>query len=129
MAWTAPTVEEFKTRFPVFAAVADSTVQTVLDEAVGEVGPSWIETDRTPGVLYLTAHLLADQVPGGSGAGGSAAVTGPIRRRKVGDVETEFAGVAGGSSTGGALDSYRGTAYGIRYLSLMRRNFPAIAAV
>lgn len=130
MAWTPPTVEDFKTRFPVFAAVPEATVQAVLDEAVESVGPSWIERDRTPGVLHLTAHLLAVQGSAGSGAGGGgAAVTGAIKRRKVGDVETEFAGVAGGAATGGALDSYRSTAYGVRYLELMRRNFPAVAVV
>lgn len=130
MTWTPPTVEEFKIRFPEFVSVADPTAQAVLDEAVGEVGESWLERDRTPGVLHLTAHLLAVSGPGASGAGGGgAAVTGAIKRRKVGDVETEFAGVGGGTSTGGALDTYRTTAYGVRFLSLMRRNFPAVAVV
>lgn len=128
--WVAPTVAEFKTRFPEFAAVAEATVQMVLDEATADVGPTWLERDRTPGVLHLTAHLLTAQGSGVSGAGGGgAAVTGAIKRRKVGDTETEFAGVAGGAATGGALDFYRSTAYGVRYLSLMRRNFPAVAVV
>lgn len=128
--WTPPTVEDFKTRFPQFASVSDATVQAVLDEAVGDVGESWLERDRTPGVLHLTAHLLTVQGSVGSGAGGGgAAVTGAVKRRKVGDTETEFAGVGGGTSTGGSLDSYRTTAYGVRYLELMRRNFPAVAVV
>lgn len=130
MAWTPPTVEEFKTRFPEFATVANETVQAVLDEAVGDVGPSWIERDRTPGVLHLAAHLLAVSGSGGLGAGGGgAAVTGAIKRRTVGDTTTEFTGISGGASTGGQLDYYRSTSYGVRYLSLMRRNFPAVAVV
>lgn len=130
MAWTPPTVEEFKIRFPEFATVADETVQAVLDEAVGDVGPSWIERDRTPGVLHLAAHLLAVSGSGGLGAGGGgAAVTGAIKRRTVGDTTTEFTGISGGSSTGGQLDYYRSTSYGVRYLSIMRRNFPAVAVV
>lgn len=130
MTWTPPTVETFKTRFPEFASRPEASVQVVLDEAVGDVGDSWAERDRTAGVLHLTAHLLAVQGSVGSGArGGGAAVTGAIKRRKVGDTETEFAGVGGGTSTGGSLDSYRSTAYGVRYLELMRRNFPAVAVV
>lgn len=128
MAWTPPTVEEFKTRYPAFADVADATVQATLDEAVGDVGESWIESDRTPAVLALTAHLLASQGLGVGAGGGGAAIVGTVKRRKVGDVEVEFAG-SGGKSTGGSLDIYRTTSYGLRYLQLMRRSFPAVAVV
>lgn len=129
MAWTAPTVADFKARFPNFASVDDATVQIVLDEAVGEVGSTWIEKDRTPAVLHLTAHMLASEglgVP--SPGGGGAAVTGAVKRRRVGDTETEFVGM-GGNTSNGPLSGYLSTAYGRRYLELMRRNFPAIAVV
>lgn len=131
MAWTPPTLEQFRTRFPEFASVPDATVEMVLDEAVGGVSERWLERDKTPGVLYLTAHLLVSQGLGVLGAGGASwAVTGAIKRRKVGDVETEFAGVGVGAGTDkGALAQYRTSTYGIQYLSLMRRNVPAVAVV
>src|SRR5262245_13292856 len=102
--WTPPTVEQFKLRFPEFANVPDATVQMILDEATAEVGPTWIPSLRTSGVLYLTAHLLASQGLGVSGAGGGgASSSGAIKRRRVGDVELEFQGVGAGLDTGGAV--------------------------
>lgn len=127
MAWVAPTVPQFKIRFPAFASVADATVQAVLDEAVGQVGETWIEASRTPAVLQLTAHLLASQGLGLGAGGSGAAIVGTIKRRKVGDVETEFAGT--GTIGSGALGMYGSTAYGREYLRLMRMNFPAVAVV
>lgn len=131
MSWTAPTPADFILRFPVFSTVDPDTIQMILDEAIAEVGESWIERDRTPAVLYLTAHLMTSQGVGASGPGdGGVAVSGAVKRRKVGDVEVEFAGLSGSSASGtSVLDSYRSTTYGQRYLLIMRRNFPAVAVV
>lgn len=129
MAWTPPTPEEFKIRFPGFASVADPTIQAFLDEATGDVGESWIEKDRTPGVLNLAAHLLATQGGVQEGLGGGVAVTGALKRRRVDDVEVEFAGVQSTGSTSSRLAGYRTTAFGQRYLELMARNFPAVRGV
>lgn len=118
MVYAPPTVDDLKARFPEFAARGDELLGLILDEAKAEVGDAWIETDRKTATLYLAAHLLASQ---GSGIGGGAAISGPVRRRRVGDVETEFAGL-GTAALGG-------TAYGQRYRDLLRRNFPAIGAV
>ena len=58
------------------------------------------------------------------------ASTGNVKRRKVGDVEVEFAGLSAASSGGGALGDYlSGTMYGRQLLLLMRLNFPAITVV
>lgn len=129
MAWSPPTVSDFKTRFPQFASVPDATVQAILDEAIPQVGETWLERDRTPGVLHLVAHLLASQGIGVIAPGGGAAVTGAVKRRKVGDVEVEFAGVGGGSGTGSFVAAYNTTSYGIKFLEYLRKNFPAIAVV
>ena len=128
MAWSPPTVADFKTRFPQFASVPDATVQAILDEAVPQVGETWLERDRTPGVLHLVAHLMASQGIGVIAPGGGSAVTGAVKRRKVGDVEVEFAGV-GGSAGGAFVAAYNTTSYGIKFLEYLRRNFPAIAVV
>lgn len=132
MTWTPPTTEDFKKRFPLFADVDDSTLQVILDEAAAEVGVEWIERDRTPAILYLAAHLLAGEgfAGGGAGGGGGAAITGTVKRRKVGDVEIEFAGVAGNAgSSGWGAGKYSSTVYGQRYETFLRRNFPAVAVV
>lgn len=123
MAWVAPTIIDLKIRFPEFDAVADSTLQAILDEAVQQVGDTWVERDRTPAIQYLAAHMLASQGLGLGGSGSSA--RGPIKRRKVGDVETEFAGSA--SASGGSGSDYGLTMYGQAFQRLLRRNFPAVA--
>lgn len=130
MAYTPPTLADFRTRFPVFASVPDPTVQAVLNEAIASVGETWVEKDRFPATLYLAAHLLASEGFGGASAGGGgAAVTGAVKRRKVGDVETEYSGIARAASGTGALASYYLTIYGQRYVALLRMNFPAVMVV
>lgn len=125
----ALSVEEFKARFPEFAPVSATTIAMVLAEAVGQVGDSWIERDRKPAQLYLAAHLLAvEGEPARTTTGAGMGTAGPVKRRKVGDVEVEFAGNGGGSS-GGAASGYMLTSYGQRYLHLLRMNFPPVAVV
>jgi hypothetical protein len=129
MAWTPPTVADFKTRFPQFASIPDATVQAILDEAIPQVGETWLERDRTPGVLHLTAHLIASQGIGVTVPGGGPAVTGAVKRRKVGDVEVEFAGTAGSAGATGLAAYYLSTSYGNVFYQLLRKNFPAVAVV
>lgn len=141
MPYTPPTPEIFKVRFPEFEPVADGLLALVLDEAIGDIGDTWVERDRARAQMYLTAHLLAmEGEPGrsqGIAAGegsGNFAVTGAVKREKVGDVEVEYAGVSsssgGGSGSSSSLSaSYGATSYGRLYLELMRRNFPAVAVV
>lgn len=133
-----PTIEEFKARFPSFANVPADVLEAVFNEALGSVGDTWTERDRPLAVMYLAAHLLASEGYGvseaGDGAGGGgAAILGPARKRKVGDVEVEFAGVSrlGGGSTGaGSITSgFLTTVYGQRYLRLLRLNHPGPVTV
>lgn len=129
MVWAPPSVATFKARFPEFASVEDATVQVFMDEAIMEVNDTWIEEYRTPGVLHLTAHLLASQGLGVSTPGDSgASVTGGVKRRTVGDVTTEFNGISSGGGSG-LVGTYSTTRYGQRYLEMKRINFPAVLAV
>jgi hypothetical protein len=134
VAYTPPSVAVFRARYPEFAAVPDATVEAVLTDAIAEVGTLWIEDDRKPAQLALTAHWLVGQgVLGGIVAAGGGAVqtAGPVASVKVGDVETTFAKASGGSSGGssGSLSDYLTTSYGQRFLALLRRSFPPVAIV
>lgn len=130
MAYVTPTAADFKARFPEFASTPDTLVTAVIAESEPYVGERWLDRDRRPAVMYLTAHTLTQEgrfaatTPAG-GAGGAS--TGPMKRRKVGDVEVEYAGAsasAGGGGGSSSLDSvYGGTIYGRQFLQLMRRNF------
>lgn len=128
MAYTPPTATDLKVRFPEFAPVSDALVSLILGEAMDMVGPTWMERDRKPATLYLAAHMLAmEGEPARSAGATGGGATGPVKRRKVGDVETEFAGFGG--PVDGSKSNYGLTAYGQRYLDLLRRNFPAVVAV
>lgn len=128
MAYVPPTAADLKVRFPEFTAVSDTLLDLILAEAQAQVGETWYERDRNPATLYLAAHMLAlEGEPGRSAGGTSGGVSGPVKRRKVGDVETEFAGF-GVSSGGASTDAgYEMTAYGRQFLRLLRLNFPAVA--
>jgi hypothetical protein len=129
MAYQAPTPATFKARYPEFAAVSDALVQLVLDDAIGDVGDTWVEKDRARAQMLLAAHTLTmEGEPGRTATGQGSAGTGAVRRRKVGDVEVEFA-TPGSSQTGFAATGYVASIYGQEYLALLRKNFPAVAAV
>lgn len=132
MTYVEPTATSFKARFPGFSSVSDAIVSAVLSEAIPQVGETWIERDRVPAILYLTAHMLImEGQPAASAAEAIKTVTrGPVKRVKVGDVETEFTGGATGSGGGsGITANLSASEYGRRYLELLRRNFPAVVAV
>lgn len=129
MAYVTPTPTSFKARYPEFAPVSDALIQLMINDAVGEVGETWVEKDRARTQMILVAHWLTmEGEPGRTASGQGSAGTGLVKRRKVGDVETEFA-TPGGSSGGSAASGYMLTAYGQEYLAIMRRNFPAVAVV
>lgn len=129
MAYVTPTPATFKARYPEFTPVSDALVQLVLNDAIDAVGDTWFERDRARAQMLLAAHMLTvEGEPGRSTTGQGAGATGPVKRRKVGDVETEFAGT-GGSAGDGSASGYAATFYGQEFLSLMRKNFPPVAVV
>lgn len=129
MAYTAPTATTFKARYPEFTPVSDTLIGLVLAEAFDDVGETWLERDRARAQMLLVAHRLTiEGEPDRSSTGASIALTGPIKRDKVGDVETEFAGVSASAGDSSIL-GYGLTSYGREFAALMRKNFPAIAVV
>ncbi len=129
MPYVAPTASTFKARYPEFDAVSDVLIGLVLQEAFDEVGDTWLERDRARAQMLLTAHKLTmEGEPDRTTTGQGTAGTGAIKRDKVGDVETEFAGVTTSAGDSSAL-GYGLTTYGREFAALMRKNFPAIAVV
>lgn len=128
MAYVAPTATTFKARYPEFAPVSDALVGLIIDEAIVQVGDTWLERDRARAQMLLAAHMLTvEGEPGRTTSGQGSAGTGTVKRRKVGDVEVEFNGF--GSTSSGGFNGFGSTSYGMQYYALMRQNFPAVAAV
>lgn len=124
MAYVPPTVDTFRIRYPEFAGVSGDLISLVLNEAIEEVGDTWIERDRAKAQMLLCAHKLSlEGEPARSTSGKGTATTGAIKRRKVGDVETEYAGVSGTAT--GVPSAYSGTSYGVQYWNLLKLNFPS----
>lgn len=131
MAYTVPTVAQFKTRFPAFAAVADSVVQSALDEALNEVSECWIERDYPLAIMLYAAHILTLSGEG-TGAEAEAAKQGLLAFQRVKSGTFEWSRGASTSSGGNPGDDdswYNLTQYGQRFLILLRRSFPAVLVV
>jgi len=123
----AITARQFLERFPEFQKVGEGKINAVIAEVAPGIGVTWMEADREPAMKYLVAHILAasgePHLSAATSAGG--VYQGVVKRRKVGDVEVEFAQVGAGAAS---LD-YSSTFYGAQYLAIARRNFPTIAVV
>ncbi|MDO9417030.1 DUF4054 domain-containing protein [Pararhizobium sp.] len=131
MAYVPPTASTFKARYPEFVTVSDVLVTLVLADAIAQVGETWLERDRARAQMLLTAHMLSmEGEPGRSATGNGVGNSGPVKRRKVGDVETEFAGAGGAAGGASGLDGlYGSTEYGKQFLALLRMNFAGPIAV
>ena len=130
-----PSASDLKARYPEFTPVNDDLVASILAEASPMVDDSWVPTDQKPAVLALAAHLLSMEgwpkrasLPAGAPLPANAGRT--IVRRKVGDVETQYADNSGSSGGGSGLTSSLSlTPYGTRFRQLLKLNAPAIALV
>lgn len=119
-----PSAAAFKQRHPTFAAVADGTVEAMISEAARSVSTAWSESDYADAIMYLAAHMIAEETTAGGTSAASKA--GAIKRVKADSVEIEYSGQA----SAGALDAaYGSTVYGRRFLALLRRNAPRALVV
>lgn len=121
MAHEVPSAAAFKARHPKFASVADGIVTAMLAEASRSVSECWSEGDYADGIMYLAAHLIAEE----NSAGGMSAASkaGPIKRVKADTVEIEYAGA---TMQDASLDA---TIYGRRFKELRRRNSARVMVV
>lgn len=110
MAYTAPTLSEFRALYPAFDTVADATVQAWLDKGETETS-AWPDADRDDGIMLFAAHKLTTQ-----GLGRQAIPAGVTSFKSGTFSATVSDGIA--SKTG-----FSATSYGRDYLALARRHF------
>lgn len=121
MSYAIPSAAEFKARHTAFASVADGTIDVMLAEASRSVSTQWSEADYGDAIMYLAAHLIAEEQS--SGGPNAASKAGAIKRVKADTVEIEY---AGSFLSDANLSS---TVYGRRFLALRQRNVPAVLVV
>lgn len=109
----AVTVASFKTRFPSFATVSNSTIEMLLAEAVVILSESYWGVKYDIGVMYYTAHLLALDL--NVSAGGYSSV-GQVSSRSVDGVSISYNTV----SQTGTEAWFASTVFGQRFLELQR---------
>jgi hypothetical protein len=116
VAYTPPTTSDLKARFPAFASVDASIIDTVLAEAVNAADDSWVnETDFRMGRMLYAAHVLT--LDGfGTGAEADQARAGLLGFTTVKSGTLEVQRPAAGK---GGMSS---TVYGARYMELLKRN-------
>lgn len=120
MAYVEPTSADLIARHPEFSAVATSRIDIFLDAAIVEIDDTWLDLDRAIAQIELACHQM---VMAGEPAisGGSSAKTGPVERKKVGDVEIQYGKWGSGGSSGYSTNFYS-TPYGVEYFRLLNRN-------
>lgn len=133
---TAPTSDQFVTRYPSFSTASPALIDELLQEALSAVDESWIERDRVPALLAYAAHLLAVELYGNPvmdmGNGQAMRVSGPLSSAAVGSVNASFGNGGNYGSTGGggmSASVLASTPYGARYLELLRRSKPPVLVV
>ena len=110
MAYTTPTLAEFRALYPAFAAVADATVSAWIAEGDAET-TAWDDVPRPKAVMLYAAHKMASQ-----GLGTGVVPAGV----------TSFKSGTFSASVSDSLASKTGmsaTSYGRDYLDLARRYF------
>lgn len=123
--YTVPTSSDLTTRFPSFAAVDPAVLGRVLAEAATRVDTTWIAGDYPLGIMLYAAHVLTlDGL--GTGAESALAAAGALgfQSMRTGSLQLER-DAAPDSLIGGRSDLER-TAYGRRFLALLRVNQPAV---
>jgi len=111
-------VQSMRLRFGEFSELDDGPIQFAIDEAARQVDNSWMSADIIPAISYLAAHYLA--VASSSADVGGRAITS----ESIGQISVSYAVGQAGSTT-----ELKSTTYGERFLSLMRRNHPAVAII
>jgi hypothetical protein len=129
MAYTFPTLDEFKARFPSLTdGKEDAFLQFFLDEAANVVDTSWRESDYKTAIMYLAAHLLASEEGAGGDAGAGVTGSGVIASESFGGMSISYdnsksAGDAAANSQWGA------TVYGRRFYQMLKLNKPSIVSI
>jgi hypothetical protein len=127
MPYVLPTVDDFTTRFPVFADRDEDQIQFCINEASRSVDDSWCEPDYQPAILYLTAHLLMTDESQDGDTPAIGPTQGGVSAEHFGPMSITYKDFPEGSLS--SSETFGTTSFGRRYLSLLHANKPPIVVV
>jgi|HubBroStandDraft_6_1064221.scaffolds.fasta_scaffold474838_1 hypothetical protein len=118
-----PTALSIKNRFPVFASVPDNVVEFSIEEASLVVDGSWgTATEQLLAISYVVAHFLMIAIQRMESGSGQI-----VSSERIGEMSISY--LAQVVPTMKDPSDWAMTAFGLRYLAILRRNVPAIAVV
>lgn len=112
MPYTVPAAADLQARYPAFANVSTTWIDTVIAEASRSVGTDWAEADYQPAIMALAAHMLTKE-----GALGAIKSGGSVASRSFDGMSVTYK--QSSSQNTSELDD---TEYGKNYLRMLRRN-------
>lgn len=128
-----PSATNIKFKFPEFITVDDSSVEFAVEEAVVACGSmtnsagdsgTWIdEANQTLAIMYYAAHLLMISIQRAQSAAGQV-----VSSERVGELSVTYAVPQMPQASDSAID-FTMTPYGVKFLGLVRSNFPAVLTV
>lgn len=110
MAYTKPTIPEFRMRYPSFDLVDDACIQMWIDEGDTET-PKFSDTTRARAVMALAAHRLAER------GFGNGVIPAGVTSFKSGTFNASVSEMQA-NRTG-----FHATVFGREYLDFARRDF------
>jgi len=120
MAYSDPSPDDMKARYPAFSDVDTATVQYWIDDSARFVDQSWSDTDYAPAKLAAAAHnMLRAGVSGIAGADTAGMTSTGVTQFRSGSFAAQFSDEAVKKAIDGGWES---TVYGQDYLALLRRN-------
>lgn len=131
MAFVTPDIDDFFERYPEFEAVDEDRVDRVLEWAISEVGPTWIEKDRVPAILALTASTLDEESTTDASESISGGVaSGPITSETVGPLSVKYqTGKQSADAVTRTAVGSSDSAYMALFKMLRKRSFPPIGII
>lgn len=125
MAYTLPTVEDFRNKFPEFDEDyhTDDQIQDALDEAARNVDETWLEADYANAILYLAAHGIAVTDFGAESLGQDN-----LKSISIGPLSLSY-GRTIAEAIAGDPSALKTTVYGMRFFRLRKLNIPAVKII
>lgn len=117
MPYEAPTVDQFRERFPEFADVSEDAIDLALVDANRQVDETWLEDDYQTAIMELAAHLASVNQAGSDSFGQD-----DLRSITIGPLSISY----GGKLSAADLTT---SVYGQKFAALRRKNIPAIRVI